>query len=120
MQDVGVGDHDDALRGSQPENAAETGELIATGLTVDLADGRRLLAGVDLVLEPGKLTAIVGPSGSGKSTLLNALSGIRPASSGVVLYKARICTGHLPSCATGSGTSRRTRFCTSTCRCAGR
>ena len=89
MQDVGVGDHDDALRGSQPENAAETGELIATGLTVDLADGRRLLAGVDLVLEPGKLTAIVGPSGSGKSTLLNALSGIRPASSGVVLYNGQ-------------------------------
>ncbi len=67
----------------------DSGELLARGLVVELSDGRRLLAGVDLVLEPGKLTAIVGPSGSGKSTLLNALSGIRPASSGVVLYNGQ-------------------------------
>lgn len=32
-----------------------------------------VLRGVDLVLEPGTLTAIVGPSGSGKSTLVQLL-----------------------------------------------
>lgn len=31
------------------------------------------LTGVDLRLQPGKLTALVGPSGSGKSTLVSLL-----------------------------------------------
>ncbi len=66
--------------------ADDGGHLVAEGLTVELPGGRLLLDGVDLVLEPGRLTAIVGPSGSGKSTLLGALCGIRPASRGVVLY----------------------------------
>lgn len=35
--------------------------------------GRTVLRGVDLVLEPGTTTAIVGPSGSGKSTLVQLL-----------------------------------------------
>ncbi|MFC4114413.1 ABC transporter ATP-binding protein [Nonomuraea zeae] len=36
-------------------------------------DGREVLRGIDLVLEPGTVTAIVGPSGSGKSTLVQLL-----------------------------------------------
>lgn len=37
-------------------------------------DGRAdVLSGIDLVLEPGTLTALVGPSGSGKSTLASLL-----------------------------------------------
>ncbi|GAA4921654.1 ATP-binding cassette subfamily B protein [Stackebrandtia albiflava] len=35
--------------------------------------GREVLRGVDLVLEPGTVTAVVGPSGSGKSTLVTLL-----------------------------------------------
>jgi ATP-binding cassette subfamily B protein len=35
--------------------------------------GREVLRGVDLVLEPGTVTALVGPSGSGKSTLVQLL-----------------------------------------------
>lgn len=34
---------------------------------------REVLRGIDLVLEPGTLTAVVGPSGSGKSTLVQLL-----------------------------------------------
>ncbi|RSM57574.1 ABC transporter [Amycolatopsis sp. WAC 01376] len=34
---------------------------------------REVLRGIDLVLEPGTVTAIVGPSGSGKSTLVQLL-----------------------------------------------
>ncbi|WUH99707.1 ABC transporter ATP-binding protein/permease [Spirillospora sp. NBC_00431] len=35
--------------------------------------GQEVLRGLDLVLEPGTVTAIVGPSGSGKSTLVQLL-----------------------------------------------
>lgn len=36
-------------------------------------DDREVLRGIDLVLEPGTVTAVVGPSGSGKSTLVHLL-----------------------------------------------
>ncbi|MEV8552324.1 ABC transporter ATP-binding protein [Streptomyces glaucescens] len=36
-------------------------------------EDREVLRGIDLVLEPGTVTAIVGPSGSGKSTLVQLL-----------------------------------------------
>ncbi|WP_243718597.1 ABC transporter ATP-binding protein [Actinomadura sp. KC06] len=36
-------------------------------------EGQEVLRGIDLVLEPGTVTAIVGPSGSGKSTLVQLL-----------------------------------------------
>ncbi len=36
-------------------------------------NGHEVLRGVDLVLEPGTTTAVVGPSGSGKSTLVRLL-----------------------------------------------
>jgi iron complex transport system ATP-binding protein len=56
--------------------------------TSDLAVGyrhRRLLDGLDLVLEAGRLTCLLGPNGCGKSTLLRTLAGIQPALSGRVL-----------------------------------
>ena len=59
----------------------------ATGLKKYYGEGEALvkaLDGVDLEIERGKLTAIVGTSGSGKSTLLNMLGGLDVPSEGSV------------------------------------
>jgi len=37
-------------------------------------DGRHILNNVNLTVEPGKITCLIGPSGTGKTTLLRALS----------------------------------------------
>ena len=44
---------------------------------------------LDLRIEPGKFTLLMGRSGSGKSTLLNILSGLLTPTSGKVLYDDR-------------------------------
>ncbi len=59
----------------------------ATGLKKYYGKGEALvkaLDGVDLEIERGKFTAIVGSSGSGKSTLLNMLGGLDVPSEGSV------------------------------------
>ena len=38
-------------------------------------DGKPILKGIDLVIEPGEIHAIMGPNGSGKSTLSYVLAG---------------------------------------------
>jgi iron complex transport system ATP-binding protein len=59
--------------------------LVAHGLVAGYG-ARGVLQGIDLVLEPGALIALVGPNGAGKSTLLRALAGlIRPTAGSVTL-----------------------------------
>jgi iron complex transport system ATP-binding protein len=56
--------------------------LAAKKLAVRLGD-REVLAGVDLKLGRGQVTAIVGPNGAGKSTLLACLGGLRRPQAGL-------------------------------------
>ncbi|MBO3743503.1 ABC transporter ATP-binding protein [Actinoplanes flavus] len=48
-------------------------------------DGPEVLRGVDLVLEPGTVTALTGPSGGGKSTLVRLLPRFFDPAGGAVL-----------------------------------
>jgi ABC-type methionine transport system ATPase subunit len=48
------------------------------------AGGTEILAGVDVLVPAGEVTAIVGPSGAGKSTLLRAINRLIEPSSGEV------------------------------------
>jgi putative ABC transport system ATP-binding protein len=43
------------------------------------------LQGIDLIVAPGEMVAIMGPSGCGKSTLLNIIGALEPATSGRVV-----------------------------------
>jgi putative ABC transport system ATP-binding protein len=53
-----------------------------SGLTQALID-------VNLILEKGKIYALMGPSGCGKSTLLNLIGALDEADSGVILYEGK-------------------------------
>jgi len=54
-------------------------------------DGRQLTAlrGIDLELQPGQFTALVGASGCGKSTLLRLIAGLERPDDGEILLDGR-------------------------------
>ncbi|MFB6619628.1 FHA domain-containing protein [Streptomyces sp. NPDC056367] len=89
---VGIGHSAFCLVGDQLQEYVDTGEvsLDVEGLTVTVDQGRKtLMDGVSFPVGAKCLLAVVGPSGAGKSTLLGALTGLRPADSGTVLYDGR-------------------------------
>lgn len=49
------------------------------------ADGRELLAGIELTLRPGSITALVGATGSGKTTLAQLIPRLRDPDAGRIL-----------------------------------
>ncbi|PJO41039.1 ABC transporter ATP-binding protein [Lysinibacillus xylanilyticus] len=48
-----------------------------------------ILKGIDISLNEGEITALVGASGSGKSTLLTIAAGLQPASDGHVIFEGK-------------------------------
>ncbi|MGB3482133.1 MAG: ABC transporter ATP-binding protein [Mycobacterium sp.] len=53
----------------------------------------RALNEVDMTVDRGKITGLIGPNGSGKTTLFNAVSGFLTPDSGVVTFDGRDITG---------------------------
>ncbi|MEV7419236.1 FHA domain-containing protein [Streptomyces sp. NPDC089919] len=89
---IGIGHSAFSLVGDQLQEYVDTGEvsLDVNDLTVAVDHGRKvLLDHVSFPVGEKCLLAVVGPSGAGKSTLLGALTGLRPADTGSVLYDGR-------------------------------
>ncbi|MFF8289563.1 FHA domain-containing protein [Streptomyces sp. NPDC016309] len=89
---VGIGHSAFCLVGTQLVEFTDTGEvsLDVQDLAVMVDKGRKtLIDDVSFPVGEKCLLGVVGPSGSGKSTLLNALTGLRPADRGTVLYDGR-------------------------------
>ena len=73
-------------------------DLHDIGVSFAAAGNDRLtaLAGVDLVLEPGEIVALIGPNGSGKSTLLRVIAGLLAPDSGTASIDGRAVDGPDP------------------------
>ena len=71
--------------------------LDAKGLIKTFKNGNnklRVLDGIDLSLEEGKVITVVGKSGSGKSTLLNVLSTLDEADKGEIIIDGKNIEGY--------------------------
>lgn len=67
---------------------ASTPIITATGV-VKTFGGLRAVDVDKLEIRRNKITALIGPNGAGKTTLFNVICGIRPPTSGVVLFEGR-------------------------------
>ncbi|HJW57519.1 MAG TPA: ABC transporter ATP-binding protein [Burkholderiaceae bacterium] len=54
------------------------------------------LRDIDIRIEEGQLVALVGANGAGKTTLLRTLSGVQPASAGVIRFRGQDITQMRP------------------------
>ncbi|MFD5426679.1 FHA domain-containing protein [Streptomyces sp. NPDC127084] len=92
---LGIGHSTFCLVGDELQEFVDYGEvsLDVQDLAVSVTDGKGgtklLLDHVSFPVGEKCLLGVVGPSGAGKSTLLNALTGLRPANHGTVLYDGR-------------------------------
>ena len=88
---LGIGHATFRLTDGELREYIDTGDvsLVAQDLVVEVGGGKILLDHVSFPLAERCLVGIIGPSGAGKSTLLGALTGMRPADRGVVLYDNR-------------------------------
>jgi iron complex transport system ATP-binding protein len=71
--------------GAGPQPQAMAPPSLSLRLESVRLNGRLVLEGVQLCIEPGAWVAVVGPNGAGKSTLLKAMAGLLPASGEVAL-----------------------------------
>ena len=88
---VGIGPATFQLVGQELQEFIDTGDvsLSVQELTVKIPGGKVLLDHVSFPLTQRCLLGVIGPSGAGKSTLLGALTGMKPAGEGRVLYDNR-------------------------------
>jgi peptide/nickel transport system ATP-binding protein len=64
----------------------EVAYRVSAGL-LSKAKTKRALHGIDMIIRPGEVVALVGASGSGKTTLGRAIAGLTPISRGEMLFR---------------------------------
>lgn len=60
------------------------------------ANGKKILHGINLALEKGKITTLIGPNGGGKTSIARILLGILKPSSGTITRKNKVKIGYMP------------------------
>jgi branched-chain amino acid transport system ATP-binding protein len=76
--------------------------LKITNLCV-VVDGLRVLEGIDVAIDEGRLVAVVGANGAGKSTLLRSISGLDKPCGGKIEFEGRDITGWQPKAVAALG-----------------
>ncbi len=76
-------------------------EAVAIEKSYPQPDGTRIqvVGATDLVVESGKIIALLGPSGCGKSTLLRMLTGLSEPTSGTLMWHGKPLDGQTPNVA---------------------
>ena len=81
----------DTVAGHSPKMTTLAGEVLAVRGVSKFFGGNQALREVNLVAQPGKVTALIGPNGSGKTTLLNMICGFYRTDQGeITLGKDRL------------------------------
>ena len=70
-----------------------------------VVDGLRVLEGIGMSFDEGRLIAVVGANGAGKSTLLRAISGLDKPHTGKIEFEGRDITGWPPKAVAELGVS---------------
>jgi ABC transport system ATP-binding/permease protein len=88
---VSIGNSTFRLKDGELRQFVDEGNITFTAqdLVVKVGGGKVLLDRVTFPIPEKCLLGVIGPSGAGKSTLLGALTGMRPADTGTVLYDNR-------------------------------
>ena len=87
---VSIGSSTFRLTGGELRQFVDDGDITFTAQELVVKAGSKvLLDHVSFPIPEKCLLGVIGPSGAGKSTLLGALTGMRPATTGTVLYDNR-------------------------------
>lgn len=70
----------------QPAAAAVAGGLLVTGHLAKGYNGRRVVDGVSINVEPGEIVGLLGPNGAGKTTTFNMVVGVVKPDEGQVVF----------------------------------
>ena len=83
-----------------PDGQLKVSTLVElNGVNLALRGGdsqRQLLSNIDLSLEAGKITTLIGPNGSGKTTLVKLILGLIEPDSGTIQRQPGLRLGYMP------------------------